>query len=86
MGKSSVQKFLKGYDRYAKNVTLTYKRSGSFETSIGGCCSIVSFTLLAYWLIVNVLDTFSFPGKFSSKTSVKLIQEEDGIYPVQSIP
>ena len=74
MGRSSVQKFLKGYDRYAKNVSLSYKRKGSFETSIGGCCSIFSFTWLFYWACVNIFDTFNPPGKYSDSNSTKLIQ------------
>ena len=85
MGRSSVQKFLKGMDRYAKNVSLSYKKKGSFETSIGGCCTIFSFTWLFYWAIVNMIDTFTPPGKFSDSTSIKLIQTEDG-YPVTEVP
>ena len=70
--------FFKGFDRYAKNVTLSYKRSGSFETSIGGICSIMSFTLLTYWVCVNIWDTFAPPGKFSTSHSTSLVQEYDG--------
>ena len=32
MAKASVASFLKGTDRYAKNVVLRYKRKGEFET------------------------------------------------------
>ena len=73
MGKSSLQTFLKRYDRYAKNVSLSYKKSGSYETSVGGCCSIFSFTILFYWLCVNIFYTFYPPGKFSVSQSVSLI-------------
>ena len=86
MGKSSVQTFLKSYDRYAKNVSLSYKRSGSFETSIGGICSIFSFTVLTYWLAVNIMANFAPPGKFSTSTSTKVVPITDDTYPVTGIP
>ena len=78
--------FFKGFDRYAKNVTLSYKRSGSFETSIGGICSIFAFTILTYWVCVNVWDTFYPPGKFSTSQSTSLVQNNDGTYDEMSIP
>lgn len=69
MGRTSVQNFLKGMDRYAKGVSLSYKKKGSYETSIGGCCSIFSFTWLFYWVVVNLFDTFAPPGKYSESVS-----------------
>ena len=86
MGKNAIQTFFKRYDGYAKNVSLSYKKSSSFETSIGGMCSILSFTILSYWLCVNVWDTFSPPGKYSTSESTKLLQAEDSVYPESSIP
>ena len=80
MGKTSIQNFLKKYDRYAKNVTLSYKKSGSFETSIGGVCSIITFVILSYFLLYNLIETFLPPGDFSTSTSVKLSQDADGVY------
>ena len=62
------QGFFKRVDRYAKPVTLTYKKSGSFETSVGGCCSIFSFVLLAYWLAVNIFYAFYNYGSFTSSS------------------
>ena len=55
-----------------QNVSLAYKKKGSYETSIGGCCTILSFTLLAYWLMVNIYDTFAPPGKYSTTEESKL--------------
>lgn len=86
MGRTSVQKFLKSYDRYAKNVSLSYKRKGSFETSIGGCCTIFSFIWLFYWVCVNLVDTFTPPGKYSESTSIKLLQQSDGQYAATTVP
>ena len=58
MGKGGAQEFFKSYDRYAKNVSLSYKGKGSFPTAWGGLCSIISFIILAYWMVVNVFYTF----------------------------
>ena len=87
MPKTAVQNFFKSFDRYSKNVSLSYQRKGSFETSIGGCCSIFAFTWLGYWLILNVLDTFLPPGSFD--TSEKIQQQsidDDGYYTLLEIP
>jgi hypothetical protein len=77
--------FFKRYDRYAKGVSLTYKKKGAFETSIGGICSIISFILLAYWLAVNLLYTLMEPGTFTTSDNVSLTQLADGTYPVYKI-
>ena len=74
------QAFCKRYDRYAKNVSLTYKKSGVFETTIGGCCSIISFIILAYWLAVNVFFSFYDYGTFSSQVTTTLTQDTLGNY------
>ena len=86
MGKNAFQTFFKKYDGYAKNVSLSYKRSSSFETSIGGICSILSFTILTYWLAINIWDTFTPPGKYSTSESLKLLQTDDSVYPETKIP
>ena len=77
--------FLKRYDRYAKNVTLTYKKSGSFETSIGGICSILSFLLLFYWLLVNFFYAFYDYGTYTTESNTILTQEGDGSYPLYEL-
>ena len=79
------QQFLKKYDRYAKSVTLTYKKSGVFETSVGGCCSIFSFILLAYWLIVNVFYALANNGSFTKSSEQTLTQESDGSWPLYQL-
>ena len=75
------QAFCKRYDRYAKNVTLTYKKSGVFETTIGGCCSIISFIILAYWLAVNIFFSVADYGTFSVQETTTLTQDVYGDYP-----
>ena len=66
MSRNSKKPFFKLYDRYAKNVTLTYRRSGAFETSVGGACSIFSFIILAYWLAVNIFYAIFDHGTYTT--------------------
>lgn len=80
MSRSSVELFFKNNDRYAKNVTLLYKRKGVFETPIGGICTIISFTLLSYWLLVNIIDTFKAPGKFTTTSKSDMLEMVNGEY------
>ena len=74
--------FLKGYDRYAKNVTLTYLKSGTYRTAAGGICSIISFILLFYWLCVNVFYALANHGSYSVSTKSALLQDSSGTYPL----
>ena len=85
MAKTSLQKFCKSHDRYAKKVSLSYKKKGSFETSIGGACSILQWVLLSYWVAINVIFTFKPPGDFKTSTSIKLVQESDGLFPTYAV-
>ena len=78
---SSVQNFLYSFDRYAKPVSLAYKKQGNFTTSIGGCCSIITFTWLFYWVIINLIDVLTPPGKYKTTVNVDLIQVDGGSYP-----
>jgi hypothetical protein len=78
MGKTSLTNFLKKYDGYAKNVTLSYKKQGSYDTAIGGFCSIFTFVLLLYLVAVDIWDSFAPPGKYTSSRSVSLLQSTDG--------
>lgn len=77
--------FFKRYDRYAKNVTLTYKKSGAFETSCGGLATIISFTILAYWLAVNIAYAFIDYGSYTTSTATQLTQATDGSYPLYTM-
>ena len=86
MGKSSVQDFLKGYDRYAKGVSLAYKRKGSYETSIGGICSIFSFVVLIYFFAGFLYDTVAPPGSFSTSEKTELTKiNDDGLYETMDV-
>ena len=87
MGKYHVRQFLKSKDFYASNVSLLYKRSGVFGTSIGGICSIISFVLLAYWLAVNIWSTLAPPGQFTDLVSMMVVETTpDGIYDPIDVP
>ena len=73
--------FLKGYDRYAKAVSLTYLKSGSYRTGAGGICTIICFCLLSYWCLVNIFYALYNGGTFSSTIKTTLTQSADGNYP-----
>ena len=77
--------FLKGYDRYAKAVTLTYNRSGSYRTAAGGLCTMFAFTLLFYWLCVNIYFAMANYGSFSKSVSYGLTIQSDDTYPLYEI-
>jgi len=77
--------FLKGYDRYAKGISLTYMRSGSYRTGAGGICSIISFCLLFYWVCVNVFFSFYNHGTYTTSASSSLTQNSAGVYPLYEI-
>lgn len=77
--------FLKGYDRYAKAVSLTYLKSGTYRTGAGGICSIISFTLLFYWLCVNVFFALWKYGSYTVSSSNGLTQDDQGVYPLYEL-
>ena len=52
------QDFFKRFDRYSANVSLNYKHSGKYETTCGGICSIISFLMLSYYLILQFYGFF----------------------------
>ena len=70
--------FWKQFDRYANPVTLTYLKKGKYETAAGGICSIFSFTLLAYWLVVNVFYALANYGSYTVSTKTGLVRGSDG--------
>ena len=73
--------FFKKYDRYAKQVSLTYLKSGTYRTAAGGACSIFSFTILVYWLAVNIFYAIYDYGTYSTSTQTVLLQGANGEYP-----
>ena len=85
MGRSSLQKFFKSFDRYSKPIGLTYKKSGTFETSIGGICSIITFFIFAAWWTTELIDVYLPPGKFTTTVGENLAQLADGQFPIYKI-
>ena len=65
----NVEAFFKYFDRYSKSVTLTYRQKGSFETSCGGICSIISFFILGWWLFTELYSKFVKSPTFSISES-----------------
>ena len=74
--------FFKHFDRYDKPIGLTYKGAGTFESSAGGICSIITFFIFATWLSLEFVDVYMPPGKFTSSSGETLTQAEDGSYPI----
>ena len=74
--------FFKSYDRYASSVSLTYLKSGTYQTSAGGVCSIISFIILMYWLVVNIFYAIYDHGSYTVSTQIMMAQDEEGVYPV----
>ena len=77
--------FFKRFDRYSKPIGLTYKQKGTFETSAGGICSIITFFIFATWLSLEVVDVYLPPGKFTATSGMSLTQAEDGSFPAYNI-
>ena len=77
--------FFKRFDRYSKPIGLTYKQAGTFETSAGGICSIITFFIFAIWLATEFIDVYLPPGKFTTTDGMTLTQSEDGSFPVYNM-
>ena len=56
--------FFKSFDRYAQVVSLTYKKSGKFETAPGGIATIIIVLVLNYWVVVNLFYSIHDNGSF----------------------
>ena len=69
MGRANVENFFKFFDRYSKNVTLTYRQKGSFDTSCGGIMSIISFFILAWWLATELISKFILSPSYATSTT-----------------
>lgn len=85
MSRSSFSKFLKRHDGFGKQVTLTYKKSPSFQTAIGGCCTLIILTLIIYWFVVNIYYSVHDNGTFTLSSNTVLTQNEDGSWPIYTL-
>ena len=72
--RNNLEAFFKYFDRYSKSVTLTYRQKGSFETSCGGIMSIISFFILAWWLITELYSKFIVQPTYSTSDGQSLTQ------------
>ena len=77
--------FFKRFDRYSKPIGLTYKQAGTFETSAGGICSIITFFIFAFWLTTEFIAVYLPPGKFTTTPGVTLTETADGGWPVYNL-
>ena len=83
MAEGRFRKFIKGYDRYSKPVTLTYNHAGSFNTTCGGIATIVTSLIFCAWIVLEIMEVFAFGGKYSQSTKISTIYDiDDGQYPV----
>ena len=53
------QLFVKKFDRYANSISLAYNNKTQMDTVIGGVCTIITFSFLAYVLVINIIKTFA---------------------------
>ena len=72
---------LKGFDKYSNGVTLSYRHSGSFPTSIGGICSIISWIILTWWFATEIYSNYINPS-YTTTLATTLVQRDNGTYPV----
>ena len=79
------REFFKSFDRYAQVVSLTYKKSGRFETAPGGIATIILFLVLTYWLVLNLFFTIHDNGTFLTSQSLDVTQLGDGTFPLYSL-
>ena len=86
MAGSSFKKFIKGYDRYSKPVTLTYNHNGSFKTTCGGIATIVTTLIFCAWIVLEVMEVFANGGKYLQSTNVTTVYDiNDGKYPIYEL-
>ena len=81
----NLEAFFKYFDRYSKPVTLTYRQKGSFETSCGGICSIISFFILGWWLATEIISKFIIQPGYDISESQSLTQNSDLTFPTYDI-
>ena len=85
MAEGRFRKFIKGYDRYSKPVTLTYNHAGSFKTTCGGIATIVTSLIFCAWIVLEIKEVFVV-GKYSQSTKVSSIYDiDEGQYPVYEL-
>ena len=86
MAAGSFRKFIKGYDRYSKPVTLTYNHNGSFKTVCGGIATIVTTLIFCAWIGLEFMDVFADGGKYTQSTKVTAIYNiDEGQYPIYEL-
>ena len=73
MARSNSSGFLTKIDKYGQTVGLIYDRKRTYQTDVGGCCTIISFILLLYWGMQLVLGTLVPPGSFKTAEATTLI-------------
>lgn len=73
--RKKAQGFFHRFDRYANPVTLTYNQQRSFKTVPGGICSVITFLVLTYYIVVTVL-THTLSVSYVTTSSTQLLTED----------
>ena len=69
MPKEKSSEFLREFDRFGQPVALTYKNNGSYNTPIGGVCTMICFFIFVAWFALEIIDVYMPPGKHSVSSS-----------------
>ena len=77
--------FFKRFDRYPRKVGLTYKQSGTFDTSAGGFFSILSFFLLGYFLSEQIIGNFILNYKYNVSHTLSNTLGDNTMYPFYNV-
>ena len=76
------KEFLKSVDRYGQVVSLTYKKSGKYDTTAGGAATVIVFFVLSYWIALQLFFSIYDNGSFNTSLSRSVTQLSDGNFPV----
>ena len=85
MPKATNDEFLKEFDRFGQPVGLTYKNNPSYNTSIGGVMTMLTFFIFMTWLAMEVIDVYMPPGKHTVKSSLGVTQKLNSSWPLESL-
>lgn len=83
MPKKSNDEFLKEFDRFGQPVGLTYKNNPSYNTSIGGVFTMLTFFIFMSWLAMEVIDVYMPPGKHNVGSSLGVTQKLNSSWPLE---
>eukprot|EP00347_Sterkiella_histriomuscorum_P018602 403344888 len=74
---------IRGFDRFGSLITLTFEGNTKFKTAFGGMLSLISYFIIAGYLMYNFSDVWN--KEFSMITTSKVLDVSNGLfdYPLQ---